>query len=170
MRFPQRTSHLLLIGRILHTCEWRWISFTDSHYPPVATVEKELITCNHKWLDLSSNVNNSLAFGDSYTYVQGTYGLQNYSFIGDLQNFSYTPAQVLSNEIIQNQVCNPNLLCVDILLTLESDWNVSGRAKLGRISHIMFFRSPFKMYQTTMGFCLRWLRRLYHLVSSSLST
>ncbi|KAF7873963.1 hypothetical protein EAF04_002635 [Stromatinia cepivora] len=45
-----------------------------------------------------------LAFGDSYTYVQGTYGLQNYSFIGDLQNFSYTPAQILSNEIIQNQL------------------------------------------------------------------
>ncbi|RAL64012.1 hypothetical protein DID88_003200 [Monilinia fructigena] len=45
-----------------------------------------------------------LAFGDSYTYVQGTYGLQNYSFIGDLQNFSYTPAQILSNEIIQNQI------------------------------------------------------------------
>ncbi|KAG4031724.1 hypothetical protein MFRU_008g00860 [Monilinia fructicola] len=45
-----------------------------------------------------------LAFGDSYTYVQGTYGLQNYSFIGDLRNFSYTPAQILSNEIIQNQI------------------------------------------------------------------
>ncbi|KAK6597681.1 lysophospholipase a [Botrytis cinerea] len=45
-----------------------------------------------------------LAFGDSYTYVQGTYGRQNYSFIGDLQNFSYTPAQLLSNEIVQNQL------------------------------------------------------------------
>lgn len=45
-----------------------------------------------------------LAFGDSYTYVQGTAGLQNYSFIGDLQNFSYTPRQLVSNEIVQNQV------------------------------------------------------------------
>ncbi|QSZ33083.1 hypothetical protein DSL72_002668 [Monilinia vaccinii-corymbosi] len=45
-----------------------------------------------------------LAFGDSYTYVQGTYGLQNYSFIGDLQHLSYTPAQILSNEIVQNQI------------------------------------------------------------------
>ncbi|TGO20107.1 hypothetical protein BTUL_0001g01160 [Botrytis tulipae] len=45
-----------------------------------------------------------LAFGDSYTFVQGTYGRQNYSFIGDLQHFSYTPAQILSNEIIQNQL------------------------------------------------------------------
>jgi hypothetical protein len=47
----------------------------------------------------------SVAFGDSYTYVQGTAGLQNFSFIGDLQNFSYTPQQLLSNEIVQNQVC-----------------------------------------------------------------
>ncbi|PQE05234.1 lysophospholipase A protein [Rutstroemia sp. NJR-2017a BBW] len=45
-----------------------------------------------------------LAFGDSYTYVQGTYGRQNYSFIGDLQDFSYTPEELMSNEIIQNQL------------------------------------------------------------------
>lgn len=45
-----------------------------------------------------------LAFGDSYTYVQGTAGLQNYSFIGDLQNFSYTPKELLSDEIVQNQI------------------------------------------------------------------
>ncbi|ESZ89558.1 carbohydrate esterase family 16 protein [Sclerotinia borealis F-4128] len=36
-----------------------------------------------------------LAFGDSDTFVQGTYGLQNFSFIGDLLHFSYTPAQIL---------------------------------------------------------------------------
>jgi hypothetical protein len=46
----------------------------------------------------------SLAFGDSYTYIQGTDGLQNYSFIGDLQNFTYTPQQLLTDEIVQNQV------------------------------------------------------------------
>ncbi|RDW81888.1 hypothetical protein BP6252_03000 [Coleophoma cylindrospora] len=45
-----------------------------------------------------------LAFGDSYTYVQGTDGRQNYSFIGDLFNYSYTPAQLLSDEIVQNQI------------------------------------------------------------------
>jgi len=46
----------------------------------------------------------SLAFGDSYTYVQGTDGLQNYSFIGDLQNYTFTPQQLLSDQIVQNQV------------------------------------------------------------------
>ncbi|TVY91049.1 hypothetical protein LAWI1_G006244, partial [Lachnellula willkommii] len=45
-----------------------------------------------------------LAFGDSYTYVQGTSGLQNYSFIGDLQNYSFTPEKLLSDEIVQNQI------------------------------------------------------------------
>lgn len=50
---------------------------------------------------------NRLAFGDSYTYVQGTYGLQNYSFIGDAFNYSYTPSELLSNTIVQNQVALP---------------------------------------------------------------
>jgi len=45
-----------------------------------------------------------LAFGDSYTYVQGTAGVQNFSFIGDAQNFSFTPEELLSNEIVQNQI------------------------------------------------------------------
>jgi len=45
-----------------------------------------------------------LAFGDSYTYVQGTAGLQNFSFIGDLQNFTFTPQQLLTNKIVQNQI------------------------------------------------------------------
>lgn len=50
-------------------------------------------------------ISNSLAFGDSYTYVQGTSGRQNYSFIGDLQNYSFAPEKLLSDEIVQNQVC-----------------------------------------------------------------
>ena len=44
-----------------------------------------------------------ITFGDSYTYVQGTHGLQNYSFIGDAFDFSYTPPELLSNRIVQNQ-------------------------------------------------------------------
>ncbi|KAJ5915918.1 hypothetical protein N7454_010825 [Penicillium verhagenii] len=44
-----------------------------------------------------------LAFGDSYTYVQGTHGLQNYSFIGDAFDFSYDQEILLSNKIVQNQ-------------------------------------------------------------------
>ncbi|PYH87918.1 lysophospholipase A [Aspergillus ellipticus CBS 707.79] len=44
-----------------------------------------------------------IAFGDSYTYVQGTHGLQNYSFIGDLQNFAYDSQTLLTDKIVQNQ-------------------------------------------------------------------
>ncbi|EAU38257.1 conserved hypothetical protein [Aspergillus terreus NIH2624] len=44
-----------------------------------------------------------LAFGDSYTYIQGTHGHQNYSFIGDQLNFAYDAHTLLSNKIVQNQ-------------------------------------------------------------------
>ncbi|KAF2187500.1 carbohydrate esterase family 16 protein [Zopfia rhizophila CBS 207.26] len=44
-----------------------------------------------------------IAFGDSYTYVLGTLGRTNYSFIGDLQKLAFTPEQLLSNSIVQNQ-------------------------------------------------------------------
>ncbi|KAJ5150006.1 hypothetical protein N7448_001584 [Penicillium atrosanguineum] len=44
-----------------------------------------------------------IAFGDSYTYVQGTHGHQNYSFIGDQFNYAYDPETLLSNMIVQNQ-------------------------------------------------------------------
>ncbi len=45
----------------------------------------------------------SLAFGDSYTFVQGTLGHQNYSFIGDAQKYSFTASQLLSDSIVLNQ-------------------------------------------------------------------
>ncbi|KAF2201720.1 lysophospholipase A [Delitschia confertaspora ATCC 74209] len=44
-----------------------------------------------------------IAFGDSYTYIQGTSGRQNFSFIGDLQNLAFTPQELLLNKIVQNQ-------------------------------------------------------------------
>lgn len=43
-----------------------------------------------------------LAFGDSYTYVQGTLGRANYTFIGDAFNLAFTPSQLFSNRIVQN--------------------------------------------------------------------
>lgn len=45
-----------------------------------------------------------IAFGDSYTYVQGTHGRQNFSFIGDYLagNFSYTPTDLLTDQIVQD--------------------------------------------------------------------
>ncbi|KAI7084489.1 carbohydrate esterase family 16 protein [Hortaea werneckii] len=44
-----------------------------------------------------------IAFGDSYTYVQGTAGRQNFSFIGDSQHLSFQPSTLLTNQIVQNQ-------------------------------------------------------------------
>ncbi|KAF7624238.1 lysophospholipase A [Aspergillus flavus] len=44
-----------------------------------------------------------LAFGDSYTYIQGTAGHQNYSFIGDQLNLEYDAQTLLTNKIVQNQ-------------------------------------------------------------------
>ncbi|KAI2670530.1 CAZyme family CE16 [Penicillium roqueforti] len=44
-----------------------------------------------------------IAFGDSYTYVQGTIGHQNFSFIGDQFNLAYDAEALLSNKIVQNQ-------------------------------------------------------------------
>lgn len=40
------------------------------------------------------------AFGDSYTFVQGTDGLANFSFIGDAFDFSFSSETLLSNEIV----------------------------------------------------------------------
>ncbi|PPQ91703.1 hypothetical protein CVT25_012916 [Psilocybe cyanescens] len=44
------------------------------------------------------------AFGDSYSFVYGTQGLANFSFIGDALDFSFTPQQLLSNEIVPRSV------------------------------------------------------------------
>ncbi|KAJ5320083.1 hypothetical protein N7508_000366 [Penicillium antarcticum] len=50
-----------------------------------------------------SSTNAVIAFGDSYTYVQGTQGRQNFSFIGDQFDFAYDTETLLSNKIVQNQ-------------------------------------------------------------------
>jgi hypothetical protein len=87
-----------------------------------------------------------LAFGDSYTYVQGTAGLQNYSFIGDLQNYSYSPQTLLTNEIVQNQVRTATRIENDFLAYVTRvDWHISRWTKLGRVPHRMLLRPPFKM-------------------------
>ncbi|KAI1340183.1 carbohydrate esterase family 16 protein [Xylariaceae sp. FL0016] len=45
-----------------------------------------------------------IAFGDSYTFVQGTEGYPEYSFIGSYLEgeFSFTPEKLLSDRIVQN--------------------------------------------------------------------
>ncbi|KAH6988398.1 hypothetical protein EDB80DRAFT_755856 [Ilyonectria destructans] len=50
-----------------------------------------------------STTNLVLAFGDSYSFVQGTEGHWAYSFIGDQLNVSFTPQQLLSNQIVPGQ-------------------------------------------------------------------
>ncbi|KAJ6508711.1 hypothetical protein C8R45DRAFT_450782 [Mycena sanguinolenta] len=46
------------------------------------------------------NIRFMYAFGDSYTFVQGTEGFANFSFFGDAFDFAFTPQQILSNQII----------------------------------------------------------------------
>jgi len=40
------------------------------------------------------------AFGDSYSFIQGTDGTANFSFIGNLTDLSFTPQQLLTDQII----------------------------------------------------------------------
>ncbi|KAL4807106.1 hypothetical protein BDV18DRAFT_112732 [Aspergillus unguis] len=50
-----------------------------------------------------SSTKNLIAFGDSYTFIQGTAGYPNYSFIGDAFNYAYDAETLLSDKIVQNQ-------------------------------------------------------------------
>lgn len=43
-----------------------------------------------------------LAFGDSYTYVEGTYGRVNGSFIGSELDYAFTPEKLNDNKILVN--------------------------------------------------------------------
>ncbi|KAI0322350.1 hypothetical protein OF83DRAFT_1049465 [Amylostereum chailletii] len=47
-----------------------------------------------------NSIDQVFAFGDSYSFVQGTAGLANFSFIGDAFNLSFTPETLLTNQII----------------------------------------------------------------------
>lgn len=51
------------------------------------------------WKQIKSLV----AFGDSYTYVQGLLGHPNYTYIGDNFDISFTPSELFNNRIVQNQ-------------------------------------------------------------------
>ncbi|KAH7396252.1 lysophospholipase-like protein A [Pyrenochaeta sp. MPI-SDFR-AT-0127] len=44
-----------------------------------------------------------IAFGDSYTFIQGALGRPNYTYIGDAFNISFTPEKLFSNRIVLNQ-------------------------------------------------------------------
>ncbi|KAI5776943.1 lysophospholipase A [Geopyxis carbonaria] len=49
-----------------------------------------------------SKTKNLLVFGDSYTFIQGTSGRTNFSFIGDGLTPSYSPSTLLQNKIVPN--------------------------------------------------------------------
>jgi phospholipase/lecithinase/hemolysin len=49
-----------------------------------------------------SDVKQVLSFGDSYSFVQGTYGQTNKTFIGSYVKYAYTASQLLNNQIVQN--------------------------------------------------------------------
>ncbi|KAL1760358.1 hypothetical protein FB107DRAFT_202972 [Schizophyllum commune] len=56
----------------------------------------ETIAASFDW----SQVKYVYTFGDSYSFVQGTLGHANFSFIGDLNDLAFTPDELLSNEIV----------------------------------------------------------------------
>ncbi|KAJ7819405.1 hypothetical protein B0H14DRAFT_2836751 [Mycena olivaceomarginata] len=55
------------------------------------------------------------AFGDSYTFVQGTEGHANFSFFGDAFDFAFTPQQILSNEIIPKNTSSEGANWIEFL-------------------------------------------------------
>ncbi|KAK9455664.1 carbohydrate esterase family 16 protein [Dipodascopsis uninucleata] len=60
----------------------------------------------------SSDVDAILAFGDSYSFVQGTAGRSGYSFIGDKLNYAFSADQLFSSQIRPNRTSagGPNWL------------------------------------------------------------
>ncbi|KAK6066917.1 lysophospholipase a [Seiridium cupressi] len=49
-----------------------------------------------------ANTKYFIAFGDSYTFIQGTAGVTNKSFIGSYTDFSFTSTKLLNNQIVQS--------------------------------------------------------------------
>lgn len=60
-------------------------------------------TSEYKEAEFSWKKTKSLiAFGDSYTFVQGLEGHPNYTYIRDNFDISFTPSELFSNRIVQN--------------------------------------------------------------------
>jgi hypothetical protein len=56
------------------------------------------------------------AFGDSYSFIQGTEGYANYSFIGDAFNVSFTPEELLRDRIVPKNVRSSYLAHITLFL------------------------------------------------------
>ncbi|KAF7768606.1 CAZyme family CE16 [Agaricus bisporus var. burnettii] len=50
-----------------------------------------------------SDIEYVYVFGDSYSYVSGTFGLPGFSFIGDATQVAFTPQSLLSSEILPDK-------------------------------------------------------------------
>ncbi|KAH7923816.1 putative lysophospholipase [Leucogyrophana mollusca] len=61
------------------------------------------------------DINYLYVFGDSYSFVQGTEGYANYSFIGDAFNLAFTPAQLLSDRIVPHNTSSDGSNWVEFL-------------------------------------------------------
>ncbi|KAF9046391.1 hypothetical protein BJ165DRAFT_1403852 [Panaeolus papilionaceus] len=73
------------------------------------------------------NVKYVYAFGDSYSFVQGTLGYANFSFIGDMEHPAFTPGQLLTNQIIPRNLWDFAFAGADIsgkLLPLHHVWTI----------------------------------------------
>ena len=102
----------------------------SSHLVLLALASPLVAENSFSWADTKYLV----AFGDSYTYVQGTAGLQNFSFIHGSLNLSFTPKELLSNRILQDNLTSTaegmmvasSCACFD-LTVIEVDltmWNI----------------------------------------------
>ena len=98
---PRRTVGIIMLVFFIFTAFLLFIILPDLSLglPPSSR-------SSFRW----SDINHVIASGDSYTYVQGSpYGRQNYSFIGDEQNFAFDKRTLLGDAIVQNQVRPSNL-------------------------------------------------------------
>ncbi|EJC97812.1 uncharacterized protein FOMMEDRAFT_97508 [Fomitiporia mediterranea MF3/22] len=87
-------SAFLLYTRSVHSC-----SLQERNIQPDSTSFGKVLSNPSLSFDWDA-IKYVYAFGDSYTFVQGTHGLANFSFIGDLQNISFTKDELLNDEII----------------------------------------------------------------------
>ncbi|KAH7915416.1 putative lysophospholipase [Hygrophoropsis aurantiaca] len=62
-----------------------------------------------------NDINFFYVFGDSYSFVQGTDGYANYSFIGDAFNLDFTPAQLFSDRIVPHNTSSDGSNWVEFL-------------------------------------------------------
>jgi len=62
-----------------------------------------------------NDIKHVYAFGDSYTFVQGTEGNPAFSFIGDAQHFAFTRQQLLTDEILPRNTSSDGSNWVEFL-------------------------------------------------------